>query len=189
MNEELEISLSLNDLRHLVATEGYIELGMYQDADAELERIDPFCRDLPQVLALKLCIYGGLQNWELMQTVAQKMAQHDPCNVQWAIFWSLATRQVHSIEAARAILLRALEKNPNEPSIHYNLSCYESRLHHFKQARRHLARAIQLDGRFRLIALDEHDLEPLWKRIGHPQVCNQPHDREQDYEYESPSDF
>jgi tetratricopeptide (TPR) repeat protein len=184
MNKELEISLSLNDVRHLIATEGYIELGMYQDADAEIERIDPFCRVFPPVLALKLCIYAGLRKWELMQTVAQKMAQHDPYNVQWAIFWALATRQVQSIEAARAILIGALEINPNEPTIHYNLSCYESRLHHFKQARRHLARAIQLDNRFRLIALDEHDLEPLWKKIGHPQVWNQLHDREQVYDYE-----
>jgi tetratricopeptide (TPR) repeat protein len=114
-----------------------------------------------------------------MQTVAQKMAQHDPSNVQWAIFWALATRQVQSIEAARAILLGALEINPNEPTIHYNLSCYESRLHHFKQAKRHLARAIQLDNRFRLIALDDHDLEPLWQKIGRPQVLRSERDQAQ----------
>jgi len=42
------------DQLHLRVTAGYIELGMFEDANAELEEIDPFCRHLPQVLVARV---------------------------------------------------------------------------------------------------------------------------------------
>jgi len=61
--------------------------------------------------------------------------------------------------------LRALQTHPDNANIHYNLSCYESRLRHFDRARRHLARAIQLDPRFKLVAVNDRDLEALWLQM------------------------
>ena len=52
--------------RHLQAAEGYVELGMFLDANAELEEIDPDLRAAPEVLAVRLGIYTGLKRWELM---------------------------------------------------------------------------------------------------------------------------
>jgi hypothetical protein len=41
----LEVELSeLNDLRCLRAAEGYTELGMYDEADAEIAKVNPTCR-------------------------------------------------------------------------------------------------------------------------------------------------
>ena len=34
----------VNDLRCLQAAEGYIELGMYDEADAEIAKVNPTCR-------------------------------------------------------------------------------------------------------------------------------------------------
>ena len=44
--------LSPDEHIHLTAAEGFIQLGMYPDADAALDDIDPFCRHLPEVLAV-----------------------------------------------------------------------------------------------------------------------------------------
>jgi hypothetical protein len=41
----------LNDLRCLRAAEGYIELGMYDEADAEIAKVNPTCR----IFRLFLC--------------------------------------------------------------------------------------------------------------------------------------
>ncbi|MEY2484611.1 MAG: hypothetical protein QOG67_2318 [Verrucomicrobiota bacterium] len=163
--QEEDISLRLDDLRHMRAAEGYLELGLYDEANAELERIDPLCRAASQVLTLQLCVYAGLEKWDLMQTVASKMAEHFPDDVQWRIWWAAAARRAHSVESAKRILQKALETHPNDANVHYNLSCYESRLQHFRKAQRHLARAIQLDSRFQLIALNDQDLEPLWEKL------------------------
>ena len=40
---QVEVS-ELNDLRCLQAAEGYIELGMYDEADAEIAKVNPPCR-------------------------------------------------------------------------------------------------------------------------------------------------
>ena len=47
---ELDVS-ELNDLRHLRAAEGYAELGMYAEADAEIQKVTPTSR----LLRLFLC--------------------------------------------------------------------------------------------------------------------------------------
>jgi tetratricopeptide (TPR) repeat protein len=153
------------DVRRLRAVEGYIELGIYDEADREIEQIDPDCPAVSRVLALKLCIYAGLCEWPLMEAVAKKLAERNPDDAQWAIWRAYAAARGHSIEAAKKILIEALRTHPNDPRVHYALGCYESRLHHFYTAKRHVARAIQLDARLRLLALSDADLEPLWSDI------------------------
>jgi tetratricopeptide (TPR) repeat protein len=162
--------LESTELQHLRSACGYVELGMYLDADAEVETIDPFYRALPEVLAVRLIIYAGLQKWELMQVVAEKLARHDPNNVQWSISWAYATRRVESVEAARAILLETLKTHPDESTIHYNLACYECQLGNLDGAEAYLARATTADPKFTLMALEDKDLQPLWAEIGRLEV-------------------
>ena len=159
------VSVSVEDARRLNAAEGYIELGMYEEADSELGQIDSLFRTASQVLALKFCVYAGLGKWGPMLTIARKMAQHFPDDAQWRIWWASAACRAQSLECAKGILLDALKRHPNDPNIHYNLSCYESRLHHFRSAQRHLARAIQLEPKLHLVALNDSDLEPLWAEL------------------------
>jgi predicted Zn-dependent protease len=156
---------SAEDLNHLRAAEGYTELGMYLDADAELERIDSEFRHLPEVLAARVEIYTGLKKWEHLQTVASRLAAHDPNEPQWSISLAYATRRAQSIEAAKAILLEAVERHPNEPMLHYNLACYECQLGDVEVAKARLAHAFKLEPKCRLMALDDDDLEPLWAAL------------------------
>ena len=39
------------DQQHWKAAVGYVELGMFQEANLELEKIDPFCRAAPEVFS------------------------------------------------------------------------------------------------------------------------------------------
>jgi hypothetical protein len=41
---------------------GYVELGMFQEANYQLENIDPFNRAAPEVLAVRIAVYQGLEN-------------------------------------------------------------------------------------------------------------------------------
>jgi hypothetical protein len=61
------------DQEHFIAAEGFSDLGLYIEANAGIEQIDPFCRCLPEVLITRLAIYHGLKKWELMQVVARKL--------------------------------------------------------------------------------------------------------------------
>jgi hypothetical protein len=60
--QELRISVSLGDLRHLTTAEGYAELGMYGDAEEELRAVSSMCRHLIGALGYKLCVCTGPGN-------------------------------------------------------------------------------------------------------------------------------
>ena len=150
------------DQKHWEAASGYVQLGMYLEADAELDEIDPFCRAAPEVLAVRLEIYAGLKKWELMQTVAKKLGEHDLQNVQWAISWAYATRRANSLQAAKEILSNAESKFPKDAIIKYNLACYCCQLGESENAKNYLKTAFEIDSTWRLKALDDEDLRPLW---------------------------
>ncbi len=72
-------------------------------------------------------------------------------------------RRDSSIESAYDILRQAAEKFPNDALTHFNLGCYACQLEDFEQAKVRVKKAIELDTKFKLMALDDPDLEPLWK--------------------------
>ena len=157
--------LENKDQRHLTAAEGYAELGLYLDGNAELDEIEAEVRHVAEVLAVRVRIYLGLEKWELMRTVAGRLAAHDPENMQWAVLLAYATRRAQSIEAAKLILLEAVERQPAEALLHYNLACYECQLGELETAKARLRHAFKLDEKCRLMALDDEDLKPLWDSL------------------------
>jgi hypothetical protein len=67
-----------SDQLHLRAAVGYIEVTMFEEANAELEEMDPFCRHLPELLLARLAIYHSLKKWDLLAVVAKKLAEWNP---------------------------------------------------------------------------------------------------------------
>lgn len=159
----MDESYSQNFNRRIRASEGFVELGMFLDANAELDEIEPELRTETPVLALRLRIYSALGKWELMQTVARTLALSDPDNAEWAVAWAHATRQADSVNAARLILLEAVERLPGAATLHYNLACYECQLGDLEVAKARLKHAFKLDESLRAKALDDVDLEPIWE--------------------------
>src|SRR4029453_15497381 len=118
------MSLEAPDHQYWQAAVGYVELGMFQEENDQLENIDPFNRAAPEVLAIRLAIYYGLKKWELMQEIAKRLAEFQPDDIQWTISVAYATRRADSMQAAKKILLNAEPKFPKEAIIKYNLACY-----------------------------------------------------------------
>lgn len=146
----------------ITAAQGYIELGMPLEANEELEQIDADQRSHTEVLALRVKIYNALKKWELMETVAKRLVRIEPENVQWTVSWAYAIRRADSIEAARTILLDAVERMQDVAVLHYNLACYECKLGNLEEAKSRLKRAFELEPRYRITALEDEDLEAVW---------------------------
>jgi tetratricopeptide (TPR) repeat protein len=138
---------------------------MFLEANSELDRIDPFNRAAPEVLALRIAIYHGLQKWELMQELAKRLADFQPDTIQWTVSLAYATRRANSIEAAKEILLRAEPRFPREGIIKYNLACYYCQLGEIEHAKNHLKKAFEIDSDWRVAALEDADLKPLWDSL------------------------
>jgi len=73
------------DQRFFEAACGYLQLAMPLEANEELENIDPFNRTAPEILALRLAIYGGLEKWELMVEIAKRLTEFQPDNPEWLV--------------------------------------------------------------------------------------------------------
>jgi len=101
------LSLEGPDRLHLRAAHGYIELGMFEQANTELEEIDPFCRHLPEVVVARLAIFHGLEKWELLAVVAKRLVEWNPKKPAFFVELAYGTRRAESIHAAHAVLTRA----------------------------------------------------------------------------------
>ena len=75
---------------------------------------------------------------------------------------SLATCRANDLNAAREILVASLSKFPREAIIYYNLACYDCQLNQIDSAKQHLKQAFRIDPDWRLLALEDEDLKPLW---------------------------
>jgi tetratricopeptide (TPR) repeat protein len=154
--------LETHDAHLLRAAEGYAELGLWSDANAELEKIDSDFRHVPEAVAMRLRIYRALEKWHLVQLVARKLALYDPNDADATIEWAYAARRADSIEAARQILSEAVERLPCLALLQYELARCECQLGEVEQAKERLHVVFDLDPRLRLRALNEPDLVPLW---------------------------
>lgn len=153
------------DRQRCQAAAGYAELGMLLEANSELDEIDPFNRAAPEVLAVRIEIYRGLQKWDLMQELAKRLTDFQPHDVQWMISLAYATRRADSIEAAKEVLLKAERKFPKEATIKYNLACYFCQTGEIKTAKNYLRKAFEIDLNLRIPALEDEDLKLLWDSL------------------------
>ena len=100
-----------------------------------------------------------------MAIVAKKLTEWSPEEPGNFIDWAYATGRTESINAAHAILTRAASLHPTDPTIQFNLACHEAQMGSLDRAKTHLKRATDIDPKFRLMALKEPDLEPLWSSL------------------------
>ena len=154
-------------MRIVTRVHGYVELGMFTEADEEWNEVPVDVRNEPVALAVRLEILRGLKQWAAMQVIARSLAERDPGNPQWPILWAYATRRAESVQAARLILLDASSHHPGEAIIPYNLACYECRLGNMDAAENHLRAALKLEPKCRAMALEDDDLTPLRDLLKH----------------------
>ncbi len=151
--------------RHLLAATGFMELGMLTEAANELDKIELEGRALPVIIAFQFSLFSDMKNWSRAEGAACQMVQAMPEAAEWWINWAFATRKATSVEAANQILLRAEKKCPQDATIQFNLSCYACQMGNLEEAKRRVGTAISLDRKYRLMALDDPDLEPLWNDL------------------------
>ena len=65
---------SLQDKRHFEAAQGWLGLGNWQEANEELEKITPQLKAHPEVLALRIGIFGRAGKWEYAVEIARTLS-------------------------------------------------------------------------------------------------------------------
>jgi lipopolysaccharide biosynthesis regulator YciM len=150
---------------HVLASSGYLELGMFDAAALMLEEIAPEDKDRNEVLGARVNLYMAAKKWDMVAAVASHLVKVDPQTPGWWISLAYALRCTESIEKAEAILLRAQAIHPNVAMIAFILACYASVAGRIEEAKDRLRHAINFDKDIRKLALDDQDLKPLWDWI------------------------
>ena len=55
--------------------------------------------------------------------------------------------------------------HPTDGTVQFNLACCEAQMGNLDRAKVHLKQATEIEAKFRLMALDDPDLEPLWASL------------------------
>lgn len=150
------------------AAEGWLELGNWVEAQAELEGIPPQFEKHPQVLCLRHQIYAKAGRWELAAEVAREIAIIRPDDAFGWIHWAYSLHELKRTQEAYDVVHSVVAKFPEESTLPYNLACYSCQLGKLKEAMEWLKSAIRTDTEkeIRRMAVKDKDLEPLWKEIG-----------------------
>lgn len=152
--------------RRLDAAAGYLELGMFEDATAELAGIPVVAPHARQLLGMRALVAQAAGNWALMGEAAGELVRQWPDDSNHWIWLAYAMRRSRSLEEAEDILLASLKHHETEPVVHFNLACYAAQLGKLELARERLRRAIALDPAVRRMARNDPDLKPLWPELG-----------------------
>ena len=73
----------MNLLTHLSRSNGYRELGMFDESILELEEIEGEDRWHTSVVEARYNTYRDAKEWELAMTMAEVMYERDPSSFKW----------------------------------------------------------------------------------------------------------
>jgi tetratricopeptide (TPR) repeat protein len=157
------------DSLHLQAAQGWCGLHAFAEAGAELDKITVSLRAHPKVLEVRWQIYANLEKWADALEMASAIVKAVP---EWSSGWvyrASSLTELNRQQEAYETLSAAAALFPVDEIITYDLSCVCCALRRVDEARTWLGKAVEAGGKaIKLKALDDPDLEPLWKEIGTP---------------------
>ena len=151
------------------AAEGWLMWGNPLEALAELDGLPDVFRQRLDVLTLHWSACSSLRRWDEAWRVANAQWTHYPEAVESWIHRSYAARRHTggSIDQAFGLLEPAVERFPTEPILYYNLACYLAQMGREEDAWKRFRQALEAGDpiEFRMMALADEDLKPIWSRI------------------------
>ena len=108
------------------------------------------------------------KKWEYAAEIAKAISELNPDSPFGWVHHAYALHELKRTQEAQNVLLPVLDSFPKEYIMRYNLACYAGQLGNLKKARDWFKKAIDLANtkEVKLMALNDPDLEPLWKEIG-----------------------
>jgi tetratricopeptide (TPR) repeat protein len=156
------------DLHHLRSAQGWLELGNHLEANADLDRIVVSLQNHPAVLLLRWNVAALAKQWDHCINLAKTLIRLVPDQEQgWinlgnSLYFSGRTQEAYDcVKPVR-------ERFPKSPIVPYNLACYACQMGWMEEAKSWLdkAFALDVDRALKLKALEDPDLEPLWRKLG-----------------------
>jgi Flp pilus assembly protein TadD len=141
--------------------EGYLELGMAQAALNALARRGAEAPRSARGHYLEGEALRALERYEEALAPLAEAARLAPGEVRTWLALAWCHKRTARLDAAIEDMKHALEVEPEEALLHYNLACYLSLAGRRRAALTHLARAFALDASYRELTGSEPDFDPI----------------------------
>lgn len=158
------IELQPPDSHHLLAAQGWLELGNPREATVELARLGAAARSHPAALQTEWEICSVQEDWSTAVAIGQRAVALVPESPSGWINRSYALHELRRTAEARDLLLPAAAKFPKESTVAYNLACYTCQLGELDESQAWLKRALQIAPDAKSIkdmAMQDRDLAAL----------------------------
>ncbi len=154
------------DSMHLLAAQGWLELGDPSEAAADLNRVSAAGREHPDFLEMQWQLFVRNKQWLDALRVAEAICRLAPESPFGWIHRSYCLHELRRTQEAWDALLPTAERFPKEWLVCYNLACYACQLGWMDQARAWFRRALQRgDSReIERLAATDPDLKPMIQR-------------------------
>ncbi len=155
--------------RRIIAAQGYVELGLYEEAHEELSPLPAGLHDRVDVIEITLLCLMGRHHWSEALTLATKLCQQEPAEPGGYIHAAFCLHELGRTAEAVDILSRGPATLRTKPVYYYNMGCYHACLGHYDKSLVYLERAFEMDGELRQHAKKDRDLDCLRARLeSHP---------------------
>jgi tetratricopeptide (TPR) repeat protein len=151
--------------RALLAAQGYLELGMFEEALAELSAIGRVAFDDPDIIELRLHILMQGRKWKEAIAVAEELLRMKTDALPAYIHGAFALHELGRTSEARDLLLKGPSALREDPTFHYNIGCYEAVLGNRDAAMESLRQSFAMDKTFRDFARCDPDLMQIVQEL------------------------
>jgi tetratricopeptide (TPR) repeat protein len=153
----------MNLRTHLSRSNGYRELGMFDESILILENI-PFEEDRwhPLVVEARYKTYRDAEQWELAMTMAKLKHESKPNSLEWLLNYADAHHQMGDTKKAIAWLKDAEDRFCEEAEYLFRLGKYHAILGNIEEAKNLVRRVFKLNGSFKADFLDDPAFDSVW---------------------------
>jgi predicted Zn-dependent protease len=148
--------------RALHAADGYLYLGIPDEALHELDGVPSREEHDPSVMLARVRVLLHLKRWADAEELSNFGNATHPDEEEFTVQRAFALHQLKKGEMAVEVLLAAPEWIRRTGILHYNLACYEARLGDLSIARQCIRAAIELNAAMKKNARIDPDLQALW---------------------------
>lgn len=147
--------------RCLNAAEGYLQLGMPEEAAVEIGMLPRKVRGELRSAELELAAEMMLKHWNRGAELARLLCHLKPSKKAYFLHAAYCIHETGDTLAAKSFLMSGPKSLMKDALFHYNMACYSAVLGAPDEAERYLIDAFSLDPELRKTAKSDPDLKGL----------------------------
>lgn len=151
--------------RRIVAAQGYVELGLHEEARGELSHLPPEVHERPDVMELNVLCHMSDHHWAEALRLAQGLCLLEPNEPGGFIHAAFCLHELGRTEEALDLLAHGPAALRTKPVYYYNVGCYLARLGQEEKALQLLKQSFEMDGDLRRDARKDPDLLSLRQKL------------------------